>query len=80
MHVKCIGLALLIGISLIDWGHKSARPGAELDQEGLPQTPSAVFPLEDSTHRNILPRALRASRAKSRVLRFGVRALRGRGV
>ena len=29
MHVKCVGLAILIGVCLVNWNHPSARPGVE---------------------------------------------------
>ena len=38
MHVRCVGLALLIGVCLVNWGHRSARPGQEPAGAVLPAT------------------------------------------
>ena len=44
MHVKCVGLALLMGIVLVNWNHSSAHPGAEPFQgKPIPST-SVVLP------------------------------------
>ena len=38
MHVRCVGLALLIGVCLVNWGHRAARPGPEPAGAVLPAT------------------------------------------
>ena len=72
MHVKSVGLALLIGIGLIDWGHGSARPGAPASQGDSPATPPAVFPLGDITQAaKVRKRPAKAQPAKGTKRAFG---------
>ena len=47
MHVKCVGLALLMGITLVNWSHSSARPGAEPFQGKPVPSTSVVLPFEE---------------------------------
>ena len=47
MHVKCVGLALLMGIALVNWSHSSARPGAEPFQGKPVPSTSVVLPFEE---------------------------------
>jgi len=44
MHVKSVGLAMLIGISLVNWAHTGAHSGAKADAD-MPSSPPAAFPL-----------------------------------
>ena len=48
MHVKCVGLALLMGIVLVNWSHRSARPEVQPFQGTQFPATSIVFPLEAS--------------------------------
>ena len=45
MHVMSVGLAMLIGISLVNWAHTGARSGALEADADMPPSPPAAFPL-----------------------------------
>ena len=48
MHVKCVGLALLMGIVLVNWNHRSARPEGQPFQGAQFPATSIVLPFEAS--------------------------------
>ena len=50
MHVKCVGLALLMGIVLVNWSHDSARPEVQPFQGTQFPATSIVLPLEASSN------------------------------
>ena len=45
MHVKSVGLAMLIGIILVNWAHTGTHSGAKEADADLPPSPPAAFPL-----------------------------------
>ena len=47
MHVMSVGLAMLIGISLVNWAHTGARSGAKEADADMPPSPPAAFPLSE---------------------------------
>ena len=48
MHVKCVGVALLLGTLLVNWSHRHARLGLKPFQGQPPPSTSIVLPLDAS--------------------------------